>query len=169
MFSAEQLVRVRAAVANQNARAKKHGCDGRIHWQDWVSLCEQHQHKCVLCGASKWLAIDHIEPLSRGGANTIENVQPVCMSCNSKKGNRAGIESDGMLMTLVSCSIAKLYEMDAICQAYGISRTEAVREAVTQWIARQYTVTGGNFNGRVRRRKSNGTLEDPEEVCCVET
>ena len=32
--------------------------------------------------------IDHKLPVSRGGKNNIENLQPVCLSCNSRKMNK---------------------------------------------------------------------------------
>jgi hypothetical protein len=34
------------------------------------------------------MTIDHILPRSLGGDDSIENLQPMCNSCNSKKGNK---------------------------------------------------------------------------------
>lgn len=42
---------------------------------------------CNICGkADVALTIDHIIPLSKGGTHTVENVQPLCVNCNCKKG-----------------------------------------------------------------------------------
>ena len=41
---------------------------------------------CRHCGAVDDLSIDHIVPFSRGGQDTVENLQVLCRPCNSKKG-----------------------------------------------------------------------------------
>lgn len=40
---------------------------------------------CICCGEIKPLSIDHVIPISRGGINSISNIQPICCKCNSKK------------------------------------------------------------------------------------
>jgi hypothetical protein len=43
---------------------------------------------CVRCRAADYLEFDHIIPHSRGGANTVTNVQILCRRCNSLKSDR---------------------------------------------------------------------------------
>lgn len=49
---------------------------------------ERDFYRCLKCGTHKDLTIDHIIPTSKGGENTIENMQTLCHSCNSSKGAR---------------------------------------------------------------------------------
>lgn len=48
------------------------------------------ENKCVYCTIDITLIYekDHIQPLSKGGTNHLENIQMVCPTCNRKKYNK---------------------------------------------------------------------------------
>lgn len=59
--------------------------------EEWETLKQLCGCTCLMCGRSEpviRLTEDHIVPLSKGGMNTIDNIQPLCLSCNSKKRDR---------------------------------------------------------------------------------
>ncbi|MEV0734055.1 HNH endonuclease [Polymorphospora sp. NPDC050346] len=43
---------------------------------------------CVECGATSYLEFDHVIPLSRGGATSVQNLQILCRACNLRKADR---------------------------------------------------------------------------------
>lgn len=57
-------------------------------YAEWISLLERSGHRCSHCGVGGKLTRDHVMPLSKGGHDGIDNIQPLCHSCNCKKGNR---------------------------------------------------------------------------------
>lgn len=56
--------------------------------------------KCVYCGSTKDLTIDHVIPKSRGGNNDWLNLVSSCVSCNLKKGNRTPEEANMTMIKL---------------------------------------------------------------------
>ena len=71
-------------------RARKMGADGQHTRSDFLYLVETYQNRCLACleifPTSK-LTEDHVVPLSRGGSDWIENIQPLCLPCNARKFN----------------------------------------------------------------------------------
>lgn len=72
----------------RNRRARKKNSIGKIEKGDWNKILDLYEHKCLCCGSTEDLTLDHVIPLVCGGSNTIENSQPLCRSCNSKKGTK---------------------------------------------------------------------------------
>ena len=55
---------------------------------EWELLLKQYNHTCPCCKKQEpkiKLTRDHIIPLSKGGSDLIENIQPLCITCNIRK------------------------------------------------------------------------------------
>lgn len=67
---------------------KKRQAEGSHAFGEWELLKKQYGYKCPSCGGKEpeiKLTEDHIVPLSKGGSDYIENIQPLCKSCNCRK------------------------------------------------------------------------------------
>jgi hypothetical protein len=58
---------------------------GEFSTKEWRELCAQYENRCLSCQKEARLTPDHVIPLARGGSNTIDNIQPLCLLCNKKK------------------------------------------------------------------------------------
>jgi 5-methylcytosine-specific restriction endonuclease McrA len=78
---------VNAATHRRRSKIKGNGGDG---WtaQQWDALKAEFDYTCLMCGRQEpaiQLHADHVVPVQVGGTNAIENIQPLCKSCNSRK------------------------------------------------------------------------------------
>lgn len=81
--------KVRLYCNNRNSIQR--GSFGKLKQDEWEQIKKDFKYMCAICGKKEpeiKLTIDHIIPVSKGGSNLIENIQPLCRLCNSIKGNR---------------------------------------------------------------------------------
>ncbi|OQA91968.1 MAG: HNH endonuclease [Elusimicrobia bacterium ADurb.Bin231] len=65
------------------------------------NIYEHYKYKCCYCGKKKSVSdlnLEHIIPVSRGGATNWLNVVTACISCNLKKGCKTPEEADMKLL-----------------------------------------------------------------------
>ena len=53
-------------------------------------------HRCAYCGKTA-TTIDHVQPRSRGGVDSWENLVACCLRCNNVKGDRTPVEMNWSL------------------------------------------------------------------------
>jgi 5-methylcytosine-specific restriction endonuclease McrA len=58
------------------------------------NILHRDGHSCQYCGyTGDELTLDHVNPRSRGGVDTWENIVTACVRCNVKKGSRTPHEA----------------------------------------------------------------------------
>jgi 5-methylcytosine-specific restriction endonuclease McrA len=77
-----EVLQAKSSAYRARARAAK----GRFTSAEWHALVERYDGKCAYRGEAGPLQVDHRTPLTRGGANSIDNVLPACAKCNAEKG-----------------------------------------------------------------------------------
>ena len=88
--NSERMLAMRKAQ-NARRRALLENAKGDYTPAEWLALKELYGNRCLQCGvtgAEAKITPDHIVPLSLGGSNITDNLQPLCWSCNAAKGAR---------------------------------------------------------------------------------
>lgn len=58
------------------------------------NIFKRDGHKCLYCGATNDLTLDHVMPKSRGGNSSWTNLATACKKCNSIKGDKTPEEAE---------------------------------------------------------------------------
>lgn len=70
---------------------RKRTAEGSHTYGEWENLKKQYGFTCPICLKKEpeiKLTEDHIIPVSKGGSDYIENIQPLCMKCNLIKHDK---------------------------------------------------------------------------------
>lgn len=100
-----------------------------MRWEVW----NRDNFTCQVCHSRMFLEIDHIIPVSKGGANIVSNLQTLCANCNGRKRDHSRA-----LLPGESCS-------DPECGHVSNSRPRDVLDEVDEMLARNdppFVVTG---------------------------
>ncbi len=73
-----ELAAPRGAIGERNSRV--------IPQDVKIAVAARDKGRCVQCGSTEDLHYDHKIPWSRGGSNTVNNIQLLCGLCNRRKG-----------------------------------------------------------------------------------
>lgn len=82
-------------IIHARYRANYYKASGSHTVDEWKKIKKVYKNLCAWCGRKepfedlkfRFLTLDHIMPLSRGGTNDKTNIQPLCFSCNCKKSD----------------------------------------------------------------------------------
>jgi 5-methylcytosine-specific restriction endonuclease McrA len=67
---------------------KKINLPSNLTSEQWEKINKSFNNCCAYCGKSGKMTVEHFIPISKGGEFTINNILPVCLSCNSSKKDR---------------------------------------------------------------------------------
>jgi 5-methylcytosine-specific restriction endonuclease McrA len=73
--------------ATKHTRRSRANNGGSFTGRELRALYDKYNNTCLCCECNTCkLTPDHVIPLAKGGSNTIDNIQPLCLPCNTKKG-----------------------------------------------------------------------------------
>ena len=75
-------------VCSARRYARKLGAKGSHTVGQWLAVLARYGSRCIACGATEDIQQDHVVPLTSGGSDYINNIQPLCRRCNILKKGR---------------------------------------------------------------------------------
>ena len=74
-------------VKRHNEQYNRRARLGDLTAAQWQGILEYFNFKCAYCDSTERLSMEHIQPVSKGGALTKTNIIVACQHCNSSRGN----------------------------------------------------------------------------------
>lgn len=167
------------SIADSNKqRAKSLNLTEHFTDLEFDALVNLSGHKCVACGKTEdecELSADHIIPLSRGGTNTIDNIQILCRSCNSKKYNKAIVYDQSIPMQvpgyedftgerasfLVRIDPDILAKFDDLAWSHKVRRNELIAALIESYALGEIALSEERIQGN--KRKKSGRPKKTEK------
>jgi 5-methylcytosine-specific restriction endonuclease McrA len=87
-LASRQIVKRSQQVYQASKRAKNYGVVNTLTSKQWLIVLIKSKGECFYCQkdvSAENLGIDHFIPMSKGGANSVENIVASCFICNCKK------------------------------------------------------------------------------------
>lgn len=72
----------------RHQRLKDARANGKLSQAEKFEMVAKFGYACMCCGKTESITFDHIVPISAGGLDQINNIQLLCVSCNSSKGSK---------------------------------------------------------------------------------
>jgi 5-methylcytosine-specific restriction endonuclease McrA len=91
----ECTYRIQRTISRHNVRARKVGLIASLTSAQWIYILQQSGGYCHYCKEYEppiQLTPDHVIPIGKGGANSLENVVAACLFCNIGKQDKSAEE-----------------------------------------------------------------------------
>lgn len=129
-------------------------------------------HRCVRCGSTEDLTVDHIFPQSMGGTHAITNLRCLCRSCNSARP----VQGEALILDLAKDGL-EFSDMQRMCmhvQAHGEGKGRegkgkgkegAARTPPAPAVSKPEGVTDQTWADWLAHRKKKGATVTDSVVC----
>jgi hypothetical protein len=86
-YAKRPYVKAKERIRAHQRRKTRENIPGNHDENLWIAMCQLAKNRCCCCHQISQLTKDHIVPISKGGCDCIQNIQPLCIHCNSSKSD----------------------------------------------------------------------------------
>ena len=108
-------------------------------------IFSRDNYRCVYCGSTTDLVVDHVVPVSAGGSSDLRNLVTACRGCNNRKGARQIPFQRRLKLAPVPGRVERkrlvfyvdaeqLQELKENAQSMDLRLGQLVRHVLTDWL-----------------------------------